>query len=666
MTRCSRFVPMPDAVRWLAALLLCLAGTVAAAQVTLTRGTNFAVDAAPDGRLAVDMLGGVWVLPGKGGVARPVATGALPVSRPRWSPDGTAIVYQAHGAGLEQVWLYDFASDTARPVGDGRHYDQQPDWHPDGSRVVFSSDRRDSGFDLWETDLATGLSWRLTRLTGDETEPAWSADGRDLVYVHHDADQWSIVVRRFGEPERVIESAAERLSAPAWRPDGSLVTFLRHGSEGLSIDMAILSEPPLLRTLVSGEDFFVAPVAWTDRDTLLYTADGVIRQRDFNAWTSRSLPFRITVDRVARKAAAVPEQRRLPEAGLPDERLVLRVGRLFDGISAGYRGPSDILIDKGRITAIEEQRDRSGSIVVDMGNLTALPGLIDAYATLPDDTDPAVGPLLLSFGVTAVVAEHSGAADLGETWTGKELPGPRVLAAAALDDSTASGQPWLLTLSGDMASGLARRDLVADRLEAGIPVLATNWQVGVGAGATYWLGADALPASPGGARYEREQLGGDDAEITVFSGLADALTPGVAELLTSRQAALLGHPPAPARRFPERPVLGRSTAGVVLASRPNGLPPGIAQHAELRALQAAGLPAERALRAAGVNAAAALRLGAQLGRIAVGSGADIVVVDGDPLTDVSHAGKVVGVIRNGRFFSAIGLIERARAAGDVE
>ena len=104
---------MPDAVRWLAGLLLCLAGTVAIAQVTLTRGTNFTVDAAPDGRLAVDLLGGVWVLPGKGGVARPVATGALPVGRPRWSPDGSAIVYQAHGAGLEQVSL--------RLYADGRH-----------------------------------------------------------------------------------------------------------------------------------------------------------------------------------------------------------------------------------------------------------------------------------------------------------------------------------------------------------------------------------------------------------------------------------------------------------------------------------------------------------------------------------------------------------------
>ena len=96
----------------------------------------------------------------------------------------------------------------------------------------------------------------------------------------------------------------------------------------------------------------------------------------------------------------------------------------------------------------------------------------------------------------------------------------------------------------------------------------------------------------------------------------------------------------------------------VVGSRPNGLAPGLGLHAELRALQAAGLSAEQALRAAGVNAATALALGTQVGRIARGSLADLVIVDGDPLADVDNALNVVGVIRNGRFFSTIGLIER--------
>jgi len=84
------------------------------------------------------------------------------------------------------------------------------------------------------------------------------------------------------------------------------------------------------------------------------------------------------------------------------------------------------------------------------------------------------------------------------------------------------------------------------------------------------------------------------------------------------------------------------------------------------ALAAAGLEGEHVLRAAGVNAATALNIGPKLGRLAPGSVADLVIVDGDPLQTPSDLAKVVGVVRNGRFYSAIGLIERAQAAVGVE
>jgi imidazolonepropionase-like amidohydrolase len=59
-------------------------------------------------------------------------------------------------------------------------------------------------------------------------------------------------------------------------------------------------------------------------------------------------------------------------------------------------------------------------------------------------------------------------------------------------------------------------------------------------------------------------------------------------------------------------------------------------------------------------------MGLQLGRLAPGSIADIVIVDGDPLQRPADLSKVVGVVRNGRFYSAIGLIERAQTRAGVE
>ena len=112
------------------------------------------------------------------------------------------------------------------------------------------------------------------------------------------------------------------------------------------------------------------------------------------------------------------------------------------------------------------------------------------------------------------------------------------------------------------------------------------------------------------------------------------------------------------RRFIESPPLAERSTSIVLGSRANGLAPGVATQAELRALNAAGLDNEHTLRTAGINAATAIGLGLAAGRIAPGSSADIVLIDGDPLGDINAVLNIVGVVRNGRFFSTIGLIER--------
>jgi imidazolonepropionase-like amidohydrolase len=236
---------------------------------------------------------------------------------------------------------------------------------------------------------------------------------------------------------------------------------------------------------------------------------------------------------------------------------------------------------------VEPHQDRPGQIVIDLGDLAVLPGLVDAAARLPENADESHGPLLLAAGVTTVVAAHDEAEHLNRVWSGKEVPGPRLLSA-------------------------------------------------------------------------------DDWPVGKVSGLADSLTPGLDELLASRPAALIGFDDLVARRFGERPVIEYGKTSVLLGSQSNGMPAGIGTQAELRALVAAGLKPTQALHAGGVNAAAALGVDPRLGRIATGAVADLVFVDGDPLNAIDDAARVVAVVRNGRFYSVAGLIDRAAAAATVE
>ncbi len=658
---------LTDSVAFLAAFALLVGSSDAQGQVTLTEGTNFTVDAAVDGRLAIDLLGSIWILPPSGGTAESITNGLLPVRRPRWSPDADALVYQARSPNREQLWLFRFDEQAAQKISDSKYINQHADWHPDGERLVYSSARNGSGFDIWELDLPTGLTWRLTALVGDESEPTWSADGRDLAYVHQYDGKWSLMLRSHGEPDQALVTSEMRLSAPAWRPDGSLLTFQRHGDDGLSIDMVILSEPRVERTLISGEDIFVAPVTWLDRQQLLYTANGLIRKRMFNSWTSTTVPFRATIGQPEQRNAEPRPQRELPTINAPTGQRVYRTTRLFDGIDGGYREGLDIVVDGGIITAVEGRRDRPGAIVVDLDDLTILPGFIDSYAALPTNAEDSLGPLLLAFGVTTIVADHPDSSRLNHRWSQQDVPGPRVLAASSIRDLRPdSTPPWLVTISGDMTAGIEHRSNVAHWQSRGVPVLAETWQVGLGSGAALMLGAESLPASPAGIRYQDMQLANGSGPITLISGLADSMTPDLDALLNSRQARIIPNQLTPLRRFDATPALSAANGSILLGSKPNGLPPGVALHAEFRALAAAGLNQEQVLRAAGVNAAAGLGLGPQIGRIAVGAVADFVFVDGDPLSDINDTINVIAVVRNGRFFSTAGLIERAETAANVE
>lgn len=567
--------------------LLLLVAAPLHAQETINRGNNLSVDVAVDGRIAIDLVGDIWIVPARGGEARQVTRDSDSATRPRWSRDASRVAYQSNTDGVQGIRVLDLEEMQDRNISTESSFDMQPDWHPDQQRLVFARDKTGAGFDLWEIDLPTGLQWRLTDRPGDETEPAWSRDGRDLVYIHHYEDRWSLVLRRFGLPDEILLATTDRLLAPAWRPDGSLVTFLRDSEGTTSLDMAILSQPRLIRTYASGESFDRSRVSWLDRHTMFYTVDGRIRQRSFDSRTSSPLLFRATLQAAFPATAVAVERRELPRIDEPAGRLVIHAARLFDGIGNNYESNRDIVIEGGRISAVEPHREHPADIVIEMGDLTVIPGLVDARAHLHGVANDRFGALLLTTGVTTVVAGVANHERFNALWSSKEQPGPRVMA----DDGRLDGN---------------------------------------------------------------------------VRALADSMTPGLQDLLRSRQSQLIGSPGPIARRFAEPPRIDAGMTSMVVASRGNGLQPGVALHAELRALAAAGLGPDQALRAAGVNAAAALGVDPYLGRIAVGAVADLVFIDGDPLDDINDALNVVAVVRNGRFFSVAGLIERAAAPESVE
>ncbi len=656
---------MPDR-RPAALLFLLLVMSSAPADIVITQGTNFGVDVDPaNGRIAMDLLGMIWVLPARGGQARVMTDGLTPAGQPRWSPDGSTVLYRTSSPGGARLWLLDIETATVRHIGDGKYFDQDASWHPDGERIVFSSDRRESGYDIWETDLPTGLSWRLTNHPGDEIEPVWSHNGRHLAYIRKTGEQYSLVLRRHGEPERELLVSDEPLSSPSWRPDGTLITVLAKNGDELSVDMVILSDPPLVRQLIGGEDFFASPVSWRDRHQLFYTADGMIKTRGFEDLHSRPLPFRATIADPEPRPKTVIARRELEVVNPPAERLVIRGARLYDGIWDRYRHDMDVVIDGGRITAVEASRARDDVTVLDLGDITIMPGFIDVWSAMPAGPAARAGPSILAYGVTTIVTDDP--VHDGTLWEQEQTPGPRILPATdigAPPEDSAQREYFFVKVAADRPADDATREAMQTWRGRGIPIVAESWKTGLGIGADLLVGLDSLANSPVGGPYQDMQVAARPEPVMLISGLADSGTPGMSSLLNSRHAREFGVVRPPGRRFATIPALVRSNAAIVLGSKPNGLPPGLALHAELRALASAGLDGDELFKTTGSNAALLLGLENQIGRITSGALADLVLISGDPLTKPADALSIVAVVRNGRFFSLVGLIEKAK--GGVE
>ncbi|MEP6689743.1 MAG: amidohydrolase family protein [Gemmatimonadaceae bacterium] len=103
-------------------------------------GSWISLDLSPDGKTIVfDLLGDLYTMPAAGGEATPLTTGMAYDAQPRFSPDGTRIVFTSDRDGGDNVWTIVLGTKVVKQITKGKNNRyRSPEWTPDGTYIVAS------------------------------------------------------------------------------------------------------------------------------------------------------------------------------------------------------------------------------------------------------------------------------------------------------------------------------------------------------------------------------------------------------------------------------------------------------------------------------------------------------------------------------------------------
>ncbi|WP_148086377.1 amidohydrolase family protein [Micromonospora sp. HM5-17] len=649
-----------------------------------------------DGRaVAFQALNAIWVLP-IGGTPRRVVGDGYFAADPDFYPDGRALIYSSDRTGSTQLWRTTLADGTSTQLTDGEGGYLRPRLSPDGTRVAY----QDAAGATWVMDLAARTTRQVTPALFGPGRATWSPDGSMLAlaavrpYGRRNLAGYNQILTvtlatgelRYTEvmPHRSISNRGN--DGPVWTPDGSALLAVVDGVPW-SIPVDGAGEPRRL-TDESADELSVA-----DDGSVLYLSEGRLRLLRPGA----ARPTTVACPLTFRVAVSEP--------------LIIRAGAVWDGSARSLRSRTDIVVRDGRIARMVSPTTETGVRIVDASTLTAIPGLIDMHVHWHNrgrQWGDRQGRLLLSYGVTSVRGVADPAYDMLETresqeagtraaprffGTGEALDGGRVYYAAM--------RP--ITAPAQIARELRRAralgyDLVKTyiRLPSEFEALAVeaSHRAGIPATSHYAYpspsyGLDGLEHVGGGNRLGYTQIASrigrvydDTVALLAASGGWITSTLLFAAVRYAHDTALLTDERTrvlmPASEYhilqeliatstaePRATMLRSFLAGAVDAllriQRRGGLvvvgtdspidTVALGMHQNLRAMVEHGFTPYEALRAATANAATALGRGAELGTLRPGRRADLALVEGDPLTDITAAAAVRQVMVAGRLYT---------------
>lgn len=198
------------------------------------------------------------------------------VQDPQISPDGEQIVYVRRGMDIMEdrrrsgLWLIDRGGTNHRKLTGRTADESNPRWSPDGSRILFSSSDKTHGSEIYVHWVEPGVTSRISQLERSPGGMSWSPDGKSIAFS-----------MKVPAPNPVLVSPPDKPDGADWADPPRVTTRLNYEQDGsgyiepgYSHLFVISADGGTARQLTSGEYHHSSGPVWTpDGEHLIFSAN---------------------------------------------------------------------------------------------------------------------------------------------------------------------------------------------------------------------------------------------------------------------------------------------------------------------------------------------------------------------------------------------------------